>query len=94
MKCEDWTALVDLYLEGELPETLAHSMERHLMQCAGCAFEVRTLERTLDLLHESVPKIETPPAVIERMEARLHKRLAPHLKSPTPSGGQRALRLV
>ena len=94
MKCEDWTELIDLYLDNELPESLRGRFERHLMRCAGCAFEVRTLEQTLDSLRDTVSPIKIPSATLERMEARLQSRLAPRLKTPASNGGQRTLRLV
>ncbi len=94
MKCDDWAELLDLYLDHELPKELSLRLERHLMRCAACSFEARTLEQTISLLREAVSPAEIPAVAVERMEARLLKHLTPHLKPPVAAGGQRTLRLT
>jgi len=80
MKCEEAGALLDLHLEGELPQELADRLDRHLLRCAQCAGELRSLEQTRSLLRKALDPAEPSPAYRERALARLTDRLAPHLR--------------
>ena len=44
MRCEEWSHLLDLSLDGELPEETARALDRHSLRCPACAYELRTLE--------------------------------------------------
>lgn len=85
MRCEDLNALLDLHLDGELPEELARKLDRHLLRCPACAYEARTLEQTRTMLREAVPPAETTPGYRERATARLLDALAGHLRSVSPA---------
>jgi anti-sigma factor RsiW len=80
MRCEELRGLLDLYLDGELPEETARRLDRHLLRCPACAYEARTLEQTQAMLREAIPPAETSPAFRERASARLLDALAPHLR--------------
>ena len=43
MACESWQEKLDAYLDGELPQSEAATLARHLRECAGCAADA--LER-------------------------------------------------
>ncbi len=89
MRCEEARTLLDLYLDGELPQELADRLDRHLLRCAGCAGEIRTLEQTLTLLRGAVESAEATPGFRERAAARLQDRLASHLRpSARPAPGR------
>ena len=53
MRCDEWNNLLDLSLDGELPEETARALDRHTMRCPACAYELRTLEQTRRLLREA-----------------------------------------
>ncbi len=80
MRCEEFSRLLDLYLDGELAEEMAQKVERHLLRCPACAYEVRTLEQTRDWLREAVAPAETSPGFRERTQARLLAALAGQLR--------------
>ena len=83
MRCEELRDLLDLHLDGELPEETARKLERHLLRCPACAYEARTLEQTREMLREAIPPQETTPAFRERAAARLINALSGHLR-PAP----------
>lgn len=83
MRCEELRGLLDMHLDGELPEELARKLERHLLRCPACAYEARTLEQTRAMLREAVPAEETSAAFRERTAARLQEALSTHLR-PVP----------
>ena len=80
MRCEEARSLLDLHLDDGLPEELAVKFERHLLRCAQCAGELRSLEQTRALLREAAEPAEPSPAFRERVVARLHDQLAAHLR--------------
>jgi|SRR5579884_2694252 len=83
MKCEELNGLLDQYLDGELPEEASRRIDRHLMRCQACAYEIRTLEQTRALLREGVETAEASPGFRERTTARLLDAFAAHLR-PAP----------
>lgn len=85
MRCEELQSLLDLHLDGELPEEMARKIERHLLRCPACAYEARTLEQTRALLREAVPPAVPSPAFRERASARLLDALANHLRPEAES---------
>ena len=85
MRCDDLRPLLDMYLDGELPDETVRKLDRHLLRCPSCAYEVRTLEQTQAMLREAVPVADPSPAFRERTAARLLDALAPMLQ-PVPSG--------
>ena len=46
MRCEELQPLLDMRLDNELPEEIAQKVDRHLLRCPTCAYEIRTLEQT------------------------------------------------
>jgi anti-sigma factor RsiW len=72
MRCAEIKDLLDLYVDGELAEETRSRIERHLLRCADCAFQVRTLEQTRALLRDAYPHEVSSPAFREKMAARLH----------------------
>ena len=84
MRCEETLNLIDLYLDGELPEELKAKVDRHLLRCLACGGEVRALEQTRALLSQAFAPEAPSPSYRERASARLLDRLAPHLR-PEPA---------
>jgi len=83
MRCTEIADLIDLHLDGALAEEPQARVARHLMGCAACAFEVRTLEQTRSHLREALPAVESSPSFREKMIARLNHDLADVLR-PEP----------
>ena len=84
MRCEEIRSLLDAHLDHELAEELNRRVDRHLLRCAACSYEARTLEQTRSMLREAVPPAVTSPGFRERAAARLLDAL-PELH-PAPSG--------
>jgi anti-sigma factor RsiW len=89
MKCDEARLLLDLHLDGELSQEVADALERHLIRCPQCAGELRSLEVTRSLLRDAVDRADSSPAFRERTAARLHDRLAAHLRPPEGADGGR-----
>ena len=84
MRCEEIRSLLDAHLDHELAEELNRRLERHLLRCAACSYEARTLEQTRSMLREAVPSALPSPGFRERAVARLLDAL-PELH-PAPGG--------
>ena len=80
MRCEEIKSLLDLHLDRELPEELEKRVARHLLRCAGCAYEAHTLAQTRSMLRDAIPAIESSPTYRERAAAKLLDRLSDHLR--------------
>lgn len=92
MACREIEDLIDPYVDGALAEEAAARVERHLMRCGACAFEVRGLEQTRSLLRAALPSRESSPAFREKMSARLQDAFADSLRTePAVSESQWAL---
>lgn len=81
MRCEEMRGLIDLHLDRELPDEISGKLDRHLLRCPHCAYEIRTLEQTRAMLREAVPATETSPGFRERTTARLFDTLGDRLHS-------------
>jgi anti-sigma factor RsiW len=96
MRCEELRSLLDLYLDGELPEEASRKLDRHLLRCPTCAYEARTLEQTRAMLREAIKPAEPSAGFRERTLARLVSALEPGLqpRSRQTVGRQWALELL
>lgn len=88
MRCDDLRDLLDLHLDGELPTESARKMERHLLRCQSCAYELHALQQTRAMLREAVAPAETTPHFRERTLARLLDAFAPHARPAVVNGRQ------
>ena len=75
MRCDEWNNLLDLYLDGEMPEETARALDRHTMRCPACAYELRTLEQTRRMLREADLTAVPSDGFRERTAARLRDAL-------------------
>lgn len=84
MRCEEVKKLIDVHADGALDESAATEIERHLIRCASCAHEVRSLELTIRLLRSTAADATASNAFVSRTAAKLRAELAPHL-TPAPA---------
>jgi anti-sigma factor RsiW len=92
MRCIDLKGLLDLYVDGDLPQEVRAGIDRHLLRCADCAFEVRSLEQTRAHLREAYVQAESSPAFREKMAARLERTFEDVIRTePTQAANQREL---
>ena len=64
--------LLDPYVNRDMSEESIALVEKHILFCAECAFEVRTLEQTVIHLQSAIVETDTfLPAFRERMNAKL-----------------------
>lgn len=89
MRCESAKPLLELHLDGSLPEELARQLEVHLLRCAECAHVMRAAEQALSQLKAAVPRAESSASYRERTQARLlEKFVSEHPIALAPSPGQ------
>ncbi len=92
MRCDEIHELIGLFVDGGLPEETMHRLERHLLRCPACSYEVRTMEQTRALVQKAIPVSQLSPAYREKAAARLLDRLAPHLRrEPEPTSARQWL---
>ena len=60
-------------------------MERHLASCAECTERLRWLAPAVDVLPETVPRAEAPPAVRERLMAQVRSEAASRSAAQAPA---------
>lgn len=59
------------YVDGSLDEALCQEIEKHMEGCENCQIVINTLQKTVDLYHETTE----PPDIPSDVRARLFKRL-------------------
>lgn len=81
--CEDYAALLDPYIDGELPPEDTARVREHLTVCAGC----RAYVQAALLLRENFPEIEeteVPDGFAESVMGAIRSGAAPQKKRRTP----------
>jgi len=92
MRCEEFTNLIDLYLDGDLSDESRAGVQRHVIRCESCAFMLRSLEQSRELLRDSHPRAQSSPAFRERAAAKLQDCFADVLRrEPEVAEGQWSL---
>jgi len=89
MRCDELRDILDLYLDDNLSEEAWSRIDRHLLRCAACSYEVRTMEQARNMLKVAVPRAEVTPGFRERAVARLLGELAMHLRPEQEPQGAR-----
>lgn len=64
-----WRAEVAAHLLSSLEPDETEALERHLEGCERCRAEIRWLQPAIDMLPESVPQLDPPPQLRERLMA-------------------------
>lgn len=83
--CKEMAALLQLHVDGALTEELQAQIDRHLIQCRECSFNLRSIEQTTNLLKEAFPPESSSPAYRERALAKLQEGLSDILTPPLPA---------
>ncbi|HKE54572.1 MAG TPA: zf-HC2 domain-containing protein [Actinomycetota bacterium] len=60
---------IELYLDGELVESLRVEVERHLGGCGACSGHAEFQQRLKDAIRSKCGCHEIPPELIERLRA-------------------------
>jgi hypothetical protein len=92
MTCREVQSLSGNYLDGELPEELCDSVQRHLLRCGTCREDVDSLRMTLEVLSRA----QNPPRASEAFLAGALEALAEGLELPrleTGAPGQLVLHI-
>jgi anti-sigma-K factor RskA len=79
---QSWRAELPAYLLGSLLPEEVEAVERHLDGCERCRAELRWLQPAIDALPESVPQLEPPPQLRERLMAEVR---ADSASAPEPA---------
>ena len=66
ISCADASDSIEPYLDGDLPPREADRLRQHLESCAACAAE-RALAERIQRELRSLPQLDCPPEVIERV---------------------------
>lgn len=76
ISCEDALDFLEPYLDGDLPPQEADRLREHLGSCAACAAELALAGRIQSELR-SLPQLDCPPEVIERVVRRGRGEVVP-----------------
>jgi anti-sigma factor RsiW len=60
------------FVDGELDHEICQEIENHMADCVNCQIVVNTLQKTVELYHETAD----PPDLPSDVKSRLIKRLA------------------
>jgi anti-sigma-K factor RskA len=71
-----WRSELAAYMLGGLEPGEAEALERHLEGCERCRNELRWLQPAIDVLPESLPQLEPPAALRERLMAQVRREAA------------------
>jgi len=71
MKCRRLLKHLSGYLDRDLDPSLCRRIEAHMKGCNPCLAFIRTIEKTVGVLHR-----QPPAAPSARLKARLRRRLA------------------
>jgi anti-sigma-K factor RskA len=91
---ERWHDDLAAYALGALPEHEAAALERHLAECPACTERLRWLQPAVDLVPASVPPLQPPPELRERLMTTVRAEAATQRAAlGTPADGRRRSRL-
>ena len=81
--CDDYAALLDLYVDGELSPEEMSRVRDHLDRCPGCRAYVDDA-LSIRAAFPDVEDVEVPAGFAEGVMARVQKEAASKKKQPTP----------
>ena len=80
--CDDYAALLDLYVDGELSPEEMSRVQAHLEQCPGCRAYVDDA-LAIRAAFPDAEDVEIPAGFAESVMARIQKETVPKKKTPT-----------
>lgn len=86
---ERWSEDLPAYLLGALEPGQQAELERHIEGCADCRAELVWLRPSVNLLPETVERVEPPPELRERLVAQVRSEAKP---AKAARGGRFSLR--
>ena len=81
--CDDYAALLDLYVDGELSPEEMSRVQEHLDRCPGCRAYVDDA-LAIRAAFPDAEEVEVPEGFAEGVMARVQKEAASKKKQPTP----------
>ena len=60
MTCKELIEFLSEYLDGELPQDVGTTFEKHLAICPDCVAYVTSYGKTIDLAKETILRPDTP----------------------------------
>lgn len=84
MKCSEIKDLLGNYLDDELTQEMRNRVNRHLVRCRDCAWEVKSMEEALGALRATTPDERPTREFRERLlaaalvEQRAYRASAPY----------------
>src|SRR5205085_8238565 len=76
MNCEEATAMMDSYLDGELVPITSQTIERHLRDCASCDQAYKTHSLLIRAIGDATPYYKAPLELRERVQSSLREKIA------------------
>jgi anti-sigma factor RsiW len=89
MNCEQLLALLNDYVDGDIPPALCAELERHLAGCNPCQVVVDNIRKTITLYHAGQP-YELPLEFRERLHQALRERWKQRANAASQGGPSRA----
>jgi negative regulator of sigma E activity len=77
MDCRQCSDDLTAYLDGELPDSVAERMRRHLEECRPCQAEYKNLRDSASLIELHAKQIEPAPEIWNNLRARIEEMPAP-----------------
>ncbi len=85
MQCDEVRRIADLYIDNQLDEDTADSVQRHLFVCATCNHDIETVRTAVALLKANIASEQPTSSFKDRTTAMLFDRLRDHLHTSSPN---------
>ena len=73
MKCEELLAMLNDYVDGDIPPGICETFEKHLAGCNPCQVVVDNIRKTITLYKADEP-YELPAALHDRLHKKLREQ--------------------
>jgi anti-sigma factor RsiW len=60
------------YVDGDIDDALCREIEKHMADCEDCQIVINTLQKTVELYHQTAGPSEIPSDVRSRLFKRLN----------------------
>jgi anti-sigma factor (TIGR02949 family) len=76
MKCDQSTALLDAYVDAQLPAAEYESLREHVAGCDECGPELAAIQRLRKEIRRSAPFYKAPPSLRAQIRSALRREQA------------------